>query len=217
MLESELSLAGVSGISLSEDSVTVAGDDSTALERVPDEVSELLIGDFVRAEISDELKRQNKHRLVRSECYLSEPDEDFLVGKTVERSSQTVQSGGEGKVRVRKSRANQVGGVGRDVATFVVALEDRYEKSQLSYCYLRVDGEVKSHELNELGIIESDHVAIVGGPVKAGVSGGKVTVLAVEVVEDLSSDGGKVGNAVHAIFVDIFPVGCLVDTLSVSL
>ena len=62
MLESELSLAGVSGISLSEDSVAVAGDDSTALERVPDEVSELLIGDFVRAEISDELKRQNKHR-----------------------------------------------------------------------------------------------------------------------------------------------------------
>lgn len=186
VLESEFTLAGVSGISLSKNSVTVARDDSTALERVPDEVSELLIGNFVRAKIGDEL---------------SEPDEDFLVGEAVERSSQTVQSGGEGKVRVRKSRADQVGGVGGDVATFVVC----------------VDGEVKSHELNELGIIESDHVAVVGGPVKTGVSGGKVAVLAVEVVEDLSGDGGKVGDAVHAIFVDIFPVGGLVDTLGVSL
>ena len=80
-----------------------------------------------------------------------------------------------------------------------------------------MDGEVKSHELNELGIIESDHVAVVGGPVKTGVSGGKVAVLAVEIVEDLAGDGGKVGDAVHAIFVDIFPVGGLVDTLGVSL
>ena len=61
VLESEFSLAGVSGISLSKNSVTVARDDSTALERVPDEVSELLIGNFVRAKISDELKVANKH------------------------------------------------------------------------------------------------------------------------------------------------------------
>jgi len=186
VLESEFSLAGVSGISLSEDSVTVARDDSTTLERVPDEFSELFVGNFVGAKVSDEL---------------SEPNKDFLVGKTVKRSSQTVQSGGERKVRVRESRADQVRGVGRDVATFVIG----------------VDGEVKSHELDELGIIESDHVAVVGGPVKARVSGGKVTVLAVEVVEDLSGDGRKVGDAVHAIFVDIFPVGGLVDTLGVSL
>jgi len=186
VLESEFSLAGVSGISLSENSVTVARDDSTTLERVPDEVSELLIGNFVGAKVGDKL---------------SEPDKDFLVGKTVKRSSQTVQSGGEGKVRVRKSRADQVRSVGGDVATFVIG----------------VNGEVKSHKLNEFGIIESDHVAVVGGPVKAGVSGGKVTVLAVEIVENLSGDGRKVGNAVHAIFVDIFPVGGLVNTLGVSL
>jgi len=186
VFQSEFSLAGVSRISLSENSVTVARDDSTTLEGVPDEVSEFLIGNFVGSKVSNEL---------------SEPDEDFLVGETVERTGQTVESGGKGKVRVREGRADQVRSVGRDVATFVVG----------------VDGEVKSHELNELGIVESNHVAVVGRPIKTRLSGGKVAVLAVEVVEDLAGDGRKVGDAVHAIFVDIFPVGGLVNALGVSL
>ena len=91
------------------------------------------------------------------------------------------------------------------------------EKGILRVSGLRVDGEVKSHKFNELGIVESDHVAVVGGPIETRVGGWKVSVLAVEVVEDLSSDGRKVCDAVHAIFIDIFPVGGLVDTLGVSL
>ena len=57
VLQSEFSLASVSGISLSKDGVTVTRNDSTTLEGVPDEVSEFLIGDFVGAKISNELKQ----------------------------------------------------------------------------------------------------------------------------------------------------------------
>ena len=56
VLQSEFSLASVSGIGLSKDGVTVARNDSTTLEGVPDEVSEFLIGDFVGAKISNELQ-----------------------------------------------------------------------------------------------------------------------------------------------------------------
>ena len=134
----------------------------------------------------------------------------------MEGTSQTVQGSGKGKVWVGKGRANQVGGVGRDVATFVVAKISFLRKGAY-VSDIRVDGEVKSHEFNELGVVESDHVTVVGGPIETRVGGWKVSVLTVKVVENLSGDGRKVGNAVHAIFIDIFPVGGFVNTLSISL
>ena len=94
-----------------------------------------------------------------------------------------------------------MGGVGRDVATLVVG----------------VDGHVQAHQLDELGIIVADHLAEVGRPVKALVNGWGGGLLAVQVVVDDGGDGGQVGDAVHAVLVDVLPVGGLVDTVVVSL
>ena len=49
-------MAGVSGVSLTKDSVSVAGNDTASLERVPDKFSELFIGDGISSEVSNELK-----------------------------------------------------------------------------------------------------------------------------------------------------------------
>ena len=50
-------MAGVSGVSLTKDSVSVAGNDTASLERVPDKFSELFIGDGISSEVSNELKK----------------------------------------------------------------------------------------------------------------------------------------------------------------
>ena len=161
-------------------------DDATALEGVPDEGAELLVGDLDGAQVLDQL---------------GEPDQDFLVGEAVKWAGETVQSGGEGEVWVGEGGADQVGGVGRDVATLVV----------------RVNGHVQTHQLDELGVIVADHLAEVGRPVEALVNGWGGGLLAVQVVVDDGGDGGQVGEAVHAVLVDVLPVGGLVDTVVVSL
>jgi len=55
--------------------------------------------------------------------YLCKPDQNLLVGQSVKWTGQAVKSSGKRKVWVRKSGSNQVGGVGGNVATFVVTLE----------------------------------------------------------------------------------------------
>ena len=50
-------MAGVSGVSLTKDSVSVAGNDTASLERVPDKFPELFIGDGISSEVSNELKK----------------------------------------------------------------------------------------------------------------------------------------------------------------
>ena len=85
VFESELSLASVPWVGLSEHRVSVAWHDSARLQGVPDEVVEFLVGNVLAAEILSEL---------------GEPDEDFLVGETVEWAGETVHGGGEGEVWV---------------------------------------------------------------------------------------------------------------------
>ena len=84
-------------------------------------------------------------------------------------------------------------------------------------CYLRVNGEVESHQLNELGILEADLVAIVGRPIHVRVGRWQGGAFAVQVVVDFGSDRHQVGNAVHAIFVGVLPVGGLVDAIGICL
>jgi hypothetical protein len=95
VLEGELTLASVTGVGLSQDSVTVTRNDLARLEGLPDVVLDLLVGG-VRADFGTEFEG---------------PAEDFLVGKTVEGTSKTVETGSEGQVRVRESTADKVGSV----------------------------------------------------------------------------------------------------------
>lgn len=84
MLESKLSLAGVPGVGLPENGVSVSRHDLPALEGAPDELLKLVVGGVV-ADLFAELLQ---------------PDEHFLIGETVERSGQTVHASGEGQVRI---------------------------------------------------------------------------------------------------------------------
>jgi hypothetical protein len=66
VLEGKLSLSSVSGVGLSEDGVTVTGDDLSALEGGPD-----VLGDLVVRGVLADLG-----------SHLLDPSEDLLVGKT---------------------------------------------------------------------------------------------------------------------------------------
>merc|ERR1712235_198921 len=62
-----------------------------------------------------------------------------------------------------------------------------------------VNGHVESHQFDEFWIVISDHFAIIGGPIEGWIN------------------CWEVSNAIHAIFVNVFPVGGFVDTFIVSL
>jgi len=184
VFQSELSLASVSWIGFSENGVSVAWDDSSGFQGVPDEIVEFFVGDVFATEIFSEL---------------GQPDEDFLVGETVEWAGETVHGGGEGEVWIGEGGSDQVGGVGGNVATFVVG----------------VDGEVESHELGELFVVVSDHVGEVFGPVSVLVNNAESGTVSVQVVVDLGGNGWQFSDQVHGIFEAVFPVFRFVGTLGV--
>lgn len=180
-----LSLSGVTWVSLSKDGVSVTRDDLTGLERVPEVLFNVLLTDVV----SDD------------GLHLLDPLENFLVGETVERSSETTQTGCEGEHGGRESRADQVGGVGRDVTSLVV----------------RVDGEVESHELDKVLVLgESENVGKVERVILVLLDGRDLSV-GVEVSVDSTGEVWQFGNQVHRVLKGVLPVLLLVETLGVGL
>lgn len=93
VLESEFALSGVARVSLAEDSVTVARNDLTTVQGIP----QVLLDLFLRG--------VNANGVLE----LQGPAEDFLVGETVERTSQAVQASSEGEVGVGQGGTDQVG------------------------------------------------------------------------------------------------------------
>ena len=104
MFEGELPLAGVSGVGLTEDRVTVARDNLARLQEAPHELLHLVVSGV------------QPHRL----HHLLHEDEDLLVGEAVEGPSQAAHPRTEGEVGVGQGGAHQVGRVGRYVAALVV-------------------------------------------------------------------------------------------------
>jgi hypothetical protein len=84
VLQSELALSGVTRIGLAEDSVTVSRNDLARLEGGPYVLLDGLVGSI----------------FANLGLHLAEPDKDFLVSKTVERTSETVESSGVSKERI---------------------------------------------------------------------------------------------------------------------
>jgi hypothetical protein len=185
VLLGKLALGDVTGVSLAEDGVAVSGNDLASLEGGPEVVLDGLVAEVVA------------NRLL----HLLEPDEDLLVGQSVERTSQTIQTSSEGEVRRAESTADQVGGVGTDVTALVVS----------------VDGEVQTHKLNEVLVLgEAELVGQVERVVLVLLDRRNLAVL-VDVAVDLSGNGGKLGNEIHGVLEGVLPVLRLLHALSVGL
>jgi hypothetical protein len=119
----------------------------------------------------------------------------------VERTCETVETGGEGKHRRAQSTANQVGGVGRNVTTLVVG----------------VNGEVKSHELNKVGVLgEAKLVGEVVGVVLVLLDSRNLAIL-VDISVDAGGNAGELCNEVHGVLKVVLPVLGLLDTSGVCL
>jgi hypothetical protein len=85
----------------------------------------------------------------------------------VQGARETSHAGGKGEIRIGQSGADEVRGVGADIAALVV----------------RVDREVQPHQLDELGVRVAQHAAEVGRVVEALVDARHLAVL-----EDVAVD-----------------------------
>jgi len=119
----------------------------------------------------------------------------------VQRTSQTVETGGQREHGRAQSATNQVGGVGADVSTLVVS----------------VDGQVQTHQLNEVVVVAvAELVGQVERVVLVLLDRGDLAVLE-DVAVDLGRNGGQLGNEVHRVLEDVGPVVLFVDALRVRL
>lgn len=133
--------------------------------------------------------------------HLSEPVEHLLVGQTVQGASQTLETGRDRQEGRAESTADQVGGVSRDVSTLVV----------------RVDGQIETQELNEVGVVaEAQLVGKVERVVLVLLDGGDLASLE-DVLVDASGNRGQLGDQVHRVLERVSPVVLLVHALSVGL
>lgn len=126
--------------------------------------------------------------------------EDFLVGKAVQGTSKTVHTSGERQVRIGQSRTDQADSVSRDVTTLVV----------------RVDNQVQTHQVVELGVAEAQQTSEVSAVVQLAVVSGELAVL-VGVSVDAGSNLGQSGENVQSILEGRVPVLSLLGTSLVGL
>lgn len=77
-----------------------------------------------------------------------------------------------------------------------------------------MDGKVKTHKLCEFFVsIIAQHAGEVGRPIEFWVNCPDSLSVMVGVAVDGGSNDWELGNQVHAVFVDVFPVLALVNTL----
>jgi hypothetical protein len=181
----KLALGDVAGVGLAENGVAVAGNDLASLEGGPEIVSDGLVAEVV----------------ANSLLHFLQPDEHFLVGQSVERTSKTVETSSEGQVWRAESTADQVGGVSTDVAALVVS----------------VDGEVQAHQLNKVLVLgETELVGQVERVVLVLLDGRDLAIL-VDVAVDLGGNGGQLCDEVHGVLKGVLPVFSLLHALGVGL
>ena len=185
LAEGKLALRNVTGVGLTEDGVTVSGDNLAGVEGGPQVVLDGLVTQVV----------------ANRGLHLREPVQNLLVGQSVERTSQSVETSSEGEHGGAQGATNKVGGVSADVTTLVVG----------------VDGQVQTHQLNEVAVAaEAKLVGQVEGVVLVLLDRSNLAVLE-DVTVDLGGDGGQLGDEVHGVLEGVAPVFLLVDTLGVGL
>ena len=185
LAEGKLALRNVTGVGLTEDGVTVSGDNLAGVEGGPQVVLDGLVTQVV----------------ANRGLHLREPVQNLLVGQSVERTSQSVETSSEGEHGGAQGATNKVGSVSADVTTLVVG----------------VDGQVQTHQLNEVAVAaEAKLVGQVEGVVLVLLDRSNLAVLE-DITVDLGSDGGQLGDEVHGVLEGVAPVFLLVDTLGVGL
>lgn len=81
-----------------------------------------------------------------------------------------------------------------------------------------MDGHVQTHQIGELFVVAiAQHASEVGGPIEFRVDGSDALSVMVGVAVDGGSDDWQLGNQVHAVFVDVFPILGLVNTLKIMI
>lgn len=103
----EVEFADETGVGLSQDGVSVSGNNLTGGHGVGDVLTDIVLGPGVSVLLDE------------SEDVV----EALLVGETVEGSSESVKTSGEGEVGIGESRSDQVGSVGRYVSTFMITVQ----------------------------------------------------------------------------------------------
>lgn len=165
--------------------MAVTGNDTAGVEGGPEVVLDGLVAEVV----TDGL------------LHLGEPEEDLLVGETVEGTGKTVETGSEGQEGGAESGTDKVSGVGADVATLMVS----------------VDGEVETHQLNKVSVVaETELVGKVEGVILVLLDSSDLSALE-NVLVDAGSNVGELGNEVHGVLKGVSPVLLLVDTAGVGL
>jgi hypothetical protein len=181
----KFSLGHVTGISLAENSMSIPWNNLTGLERGPEVVLDGLITEII----------------ANSSLHLGEPVQDFLVGETVERTSKTIETSGEGEHGRAESTADQVRSVGTDVTTLVIS----------------VDGKVQSHQLNEIVVVtETQLVGEVEAVILVILNRCDLASLE-DVLVDPGSNGWELGNQIHGILESVLPVLGLLHSLGICL
>jgi hypothetical protein len=185
VLQCEFTLGSVTRVGLAEDGVTVSRNDLATLERRPDVLLDSLVGGL----------------LAKLGLHLLEPDQDLLVGQSVEGTGETVESSRVGEEGIGEGRTDEFTGVGGDVTAFVVG----------------VDGDVETHEFDEGGVFaEAEEGGQVGRVVLGGIDGGKLAG-AKDVAVDAAGNVGQLSDEVHGILKGGSPVLLLGHTLLIGL
>lgn len=181
----ECTLSHVARISLAKNSVSVSRDNLSSLESRPEVICDSLVAKIIS----------------NGSLHLGEPVQDLLVGKTVKRSSETIETSSKREHGGAESTANQVGGVGTDVTTLVIG----------------VDGKVQSHQLNEVVVVcETELVGKVETVILILLDSGNLSSLE-DILVDAGGDSWELGNQVHRILESVSPVLSLLHSLSICL
>jgi hypothetical protein len=135
VLKSELTLGSVTGIGLSEDSMTVTGNDTASVKGVPEVLLNVLLGN-VGTNLGLDLEN---------------PLKNLLVGTAVEGTSKTVKTSGKGKEGGREGRTDQVSGVGGNVTTLVISVDGEVESQKLNKLLVLTKAK---HRGKVLGVID---------------------------------------------------------------
>jgi len=181
----ECTLSHVTRISLAENCVTVTWNNLASLEGRPE-----VLGDSLVAKI-----------VTNRGLHLGEPVQNLLVGKTVERTGETIETSCKGQHGGAESAANQVGGVGTDVSSLVIG----------------VDGKVKSHQLNEVLVLsETKLVGEVVGVILILLDWGNLSALE-DVLVNSCGNGWELCDQVHGVLEGVLPVFRLLHSLGISL
>ena len=123
----------------------------------------------------------------------------------VERTGETLETGTVGQEGIRESTANQVSGVSRHVATFVITMESKVQTEEIL-------------EVLVLLAALAQHGSEVVGPILIFVDlSGKSTTALVGVLVDLGGNGGKLSKKRDGVIEGRLPVVSLVQALLVGL